>query len=63
MTDYGEKENDQLAKEYNAVKADFPVYKLFLKGKSTPIDFTGEKTEDGLKQFLTKHTSKRRRMY
>lgn len=58
LTDYGEKENEQLGKEYNVVKADFPAYKLFLKGKSSPIDYTGDKTEDDLKRFLSKHTSK-----
>ncbi|UJR28609.1 hypothetical protein I4U23_009842 [Adineta vaga] len=57
ITDYGEKENEQLATEYKVTKADFPAYKLFLKGKSKPIDFTGEKTEDGLKRFLSQHTS------
>lgn len=61
VTDYGEKENDQLAQEYNVVKADFPAYKLFLKGKSTPIDYTGDKTEDDLKRFLSKNSSKSKR--
>jgi len=57
ITDYGEKENEQLANEYKVTKADFPAYKLFLKGKSKPIDFTGDKTEDGLKRFLSQHTN------
>ncbi|UJR13184.1 hypothetical protein I4U23_000206 [Adineta vaga] len=57
ITDYGEKENEQLATEYKITKNDFPVYKLFLRGRSQPIDFTGERTEDGLKRFLSQHTS------
>lgn len=57
ITDYGDKENEQLAAEYKVTKADFPAYKLFLKGKSKPIDLTGDKTEDGLKRFLSQHTS------
>jgi endoplasmic reticulum protein 29 len=57
ITDYGEKENDQLAKEYSVTKADFPAYKLFLKGKSKPIDYTGDKTEDDLKRFLSQNTN------
>ncbi|CAF0998475.1 unnamed protein product [Adineta ricciae] len=57
IVDYGDKENEQLANEYKVTKADFPAYKLFLKGKSKPIDFTGEKTEDGLKRFLSQHTN------
>ena len=58
ITDYGEKENEQLAKDYGVSKPDFPAYKLFLKGKSKPIDYTGEKTEDDLKRFLSQNTSK-----
>jgi len=57
ITDYGEKENEQLAKEYSVTKADFPAYKLFLKGKSKPIDYTGDKTEDDLKRFLSQNTN------
>lgn len=56
ITDYGEKENEQLAKEYGVSKPDFPAYKLFLKGKSKPIDYTGDKTEDDLKRFLSQNT-------
>jgi endoplasmic reticulum protein 29 len=57
ITDYGDKENDQLAKQYGVTKADFPAYKLFLKGKSQPIDYTGDKTEDDLKRFLSQNTN------
>ncbi len=59
ITDYGDKENEELAKEYGVSKPDFPAYKLFLKEKSKPIDYTGDKTEDDLKRFLSQNTSKR----
>ncbi|CAF0987492.1 unnamed protein product [Rotaria sp. Silwood1] len=57
ITEYGDKENEKLAKEYGVKKADYPAYKLFLKGKSKPIDYTGDKTEDDLKRFLLQHTN------
>jgi len=56
ITDYGEKENEDIAKKYSVTKADFPAYKLFLKGKSKPIDYTGDNTDEDLKLFLTKNT-------
>jgi len=38
---------------------DFPVYKLFLKDKSKPLDYPGsaDKTEDDLRRFLTQYTN------
>lgn len=57
ITDYGDKENEQLAKDFSVTKADFPAYKLFLKGKAKPIDYSGDKTENDLKRFLSQHTS------
>ena len=57
ITDYGDKENEPLAKEYGVTKSDFPAYKLFLKGRSKPIDYSGDKTENDLKRFLSQHTS------
>lgn len=56
ITDYGDKENEQLAKEYGVSKPDFPAYKLFLKGKQ-PIDYNGDKSENDLKRFLSQHTN------
>ena len=58
IMDYGDKENEQLGKDYGVSKSDFPAYKLFLKGNSKPIDYTGDKTEDDLKRFLSQNTSK-----
>ncbi|CAF5068343.1 unnamed protein product, partial [Rotaria magnacalcarata] len=63
ITDYGEKENEMLALEYGVKKEDHPVYKLFLKGKSKPIDYTGDKTEDDLRRFLSHNTSKAKKNF
>ncbi|CAF0729102.1 unnamed protein product [Adineta steineri] len=57
VTDYGEKENQQLATEFKVTRTDFPAYKLFLKGKYKPVHHTGNKTQDGLKYFLLQHTN------
>ena len=61
IADYGDKENEELAKEYSVTKEDYPAYKLFLNGKSKPIDYTGDKTENDLKRFLSQHTSEKRK--
>jgi len=58
ITDHGDFENQELAKEYGVKKEDYPVYKLFLKNKSKIIDYTGDKTEDDIKRFLVQHTRK-----
>lgn len=63
VADYGDKENEDLAKEYGVSKPDFPAYKLFIKGKSKPIDYTGEKTEDDLKRFLSQNTGIKTSIY
>ena len=57
IMEHGERENEQLGKDYGVKKPDYPVYKLFLNGDLKPIDYTGDKTENDLKQFLSKHTS------
>lgn len=60
ITDYGDKENQELAQEYGVKKEDYPVYKLFIKGKSKAIDYKGDNTEDDLKRFLSQNTGKRK---
>jgi len=52
-------ENQELAKRYGVDKADFPAYKLFLNRNSEPIDYTGDRTVDDLKRFLSQNTGKR----
>lgn len=60
VTDTGDKENEELAKKYRIESRDFPDYKLFLKDKSKPLSYPGsaDKTEDDLRRFLTRYTSK-----
>jgi endoplasmic reticulum protein 29 len=58
ITNYGDMENQELAKRYGVDKADFPAYKLFLNGNLEPIDYTGDRTVDDLKRFLSQNTGK-----
>jgi endoplasmic reticulum protein 29 len=59
ITTYGDMENQELGRRYGVDKANFPAYKLFLNGKSEPIDYTGDITVDDLKRFLSQNTGKR----
>lgn len=54
VKDYGEKDNEALAKKYGATKDNFPVVKLFLKGQSQPFSFDDSKgfTSDALRRFI-----------
>ncbi|GBP00557.1 Endoplasmic reticulum resident protein 29 [Eumeta japonica] len=54
VKDYGEKDNEALARKYGAMKDNFPVVKLFLKGKSDPVTFddTNGFTSDELRRFI-----------
>lgn len=54
VKDYGEKDNEALAKKYGATKDKFPVVKLFVKGKSEPIPFDDANgfTTDELRRFI-----------
>lgn len=58
VKDYGDKDNEELARTYGATKENFPVVKLFFKDKPEPITF---KSADGfseieLKKFVREHT-------
>lgn len=47
VKDYGEKDNEDLAKRLNAVdKEKYPVVRLFVHGKPEPYDFLAETDED-----------------
>lgn len=54
VKDYGEKDNEALAKKYGATKDNFPVVKLFIKGKPEPIPFDDSKgfTSVELRRFI-----------
>lgn len=58
VKDYGEKDNEVLAKKYGATKDNFPVVRLFLKGKNDPIPFDDSQgfTTDELRRFVRENT-------
>ncbi|XP_028169006.1 protein windbeutel [Ostrinia nubilalis] len=58
VKDYGEKENEELARKYGATKENFPIVKLFIKGKSEPIQFDDSKgfSTDALRRFVRENT-------
>ncbi|XP_029194044.2 endoplasmic reticulum resident protein 29-like [Acropora muricata] len=56
VSEYGEKENDQLRERFNINKEDFPVYKLFKQNEATPVDFKGEIKADELSKFVKTNT-------
>ncbi|XP_073984511.1 endoplasmic reticulum protein 29-like protein wbl [Rhodnius prolixus] len=55
VKDYGDKDNEDLAKRYGITKDDFPAVKLFLKDKD-PVTFTVKDDKDfnadNLKRFI-----------
>lgn len=58
VKDYGEKDNEALAKKYGGVKDTFPTIRLFVKGKADPIPFDDSKgvTADALRQFVVSYS-------
>ncbi|KAL0818392.1 hypothetical protein ABMA28_008865 [Loxostege sticticalis] len=58
VKDYGEKDNEELARKYGATKENFPIVKLFIKGRSEPIPFDDSKgfTTDELRRFVRENT-------
>ena len=57
FTDYGDKENSDLADRFGVTKDDFPVYKLFVQGKKDPVTYNGDvKNPDAIKKFLIKES-------
>jgi len=57
VADYGDKENSDLAERFGVTKDDFPVYKLFVQGKSEPITYSGDvKNADSIKKFLIRES-------
>ncbi|XP_013403746.1 endoplasmic reticulum resident protein 29 [Lingula anatina] len=56
VSDYGEKENSDLAERFNVKKEDFPVYKIFLNGKEQKT-YTGSTTDsDAIRTFIMKES-------
>ena len=61
FVDYGDKHNQDLAKQFEVLKEDFPVYKMFKQsiGLDKPVKFEGDITSaDEIIQFIVKETGK-----
>lgn len=58
VSEYGDKENLDLAEKYHITKEQFPAYRLFLKGTTgEPVAYTGETTNaDAIKNFVTQQS-------
>ncbi|VDI49889.1 endoplasmic reticulum protein 29 [Mytilus galloprovincialis] len=53
VSDYGEKENLDLAERYGVIKEQFPVYRLFLNGDLEGVLYKGDtKNANDIKSFL-----------
>ncbi|KAK5638391.1 hypothetical protein RI129_012686 [Pyrocoelia pectoralis] len=59
VQDYGDKNNEALAKKYGITKDDFPVVLLFVEGKRDPIPFPVKKewVIDDFRHFLRDNTN------
>ena len=53
--DWGEKENQDLMDRFGVKKEEYPVFKLFIKGKD-PVNFNGDLTENKLLKFTQENT-------
>jgi endoplasmic reticulum protein 29 len=56
LADYGDKLNDDLRERFGLNKDDFPVFKIFKKGTSDPVAYTGEIKSDALLRFTKDET-------
>jgi len=55
VSEYGDKDNSDIAERYSIKSDDFPQYRLWLKGTAsaaTPVTYSGEKKYDGFLRFL-----------
>jgi len=52
VQDYGDKVNEDLRQRFAVDPAAFPAFRLFRKGSTEPIPYTGEVTADALSGFL-----------
>ncbi|GLV36848.1 windbeutel [Carabus blaptoides fortunei] len=59
VKDYGEKDNEELAKKFGVTKDDFPAVKLFMQNVEQPISFpkTTDFTLDKLRTFIRDNTN------
>lgn len=59
VKDYGEKDNEELAKKFGVTKDDFPAVKLFKQNVEQPISFpkSADFTLDKLRTFIRDNTN------
>jgi len=55
VKDYGEKENSDLAERFGVTKDDFPVLKIFKRGKG-PVSYTGAFEYEAILNFIRLHS-------
>lgn len=58
VKDYGEKDNEALAKKYGGYKDTFPAVRLFIKGREEPLAFDDSQgfSVDALRKFVIENT-------
>lgn len=52
ISEYGEKENEDLREKFQVKKEDYPVFKLFKQGQKEPVDFSQSVTSEELARFV-----------
>lgn len=58
IKDYGDFDNQEIANKFKVKKEDFPVLKLFIKGKEEPVDFGNNNYDaDTIKKFIRSNSN------
>jgi len=52
VSEYGDKDNSDLSDRYSIKSDDFPQYRLFLKGSTEAIKYTGDKKSDAFLRYV-----------
>lgn len=52
VSEYGDKENSDLAEKFGAKTDDFPQFRLFKKGTTEPVKYSGKTTKDDLMRYV-----------
>jgi endoplasmic reticulum protein 29 len=52
VSEYGDKDNSDIAERFSIDSADFPQYRFWSKSSTDPIKYTGEKKQDDFLRFL-----------
>jgi endoplasmic reticulum protein 29 len=51
VSEYGDKDNADIAERFSIKTDDFPQYRLWIKGKKEPVVYKGDKKEEALLRF------------